>query len=38
MQTAAFLKGAETPVETVDEGISRQILGFNDQIMMVKVC
>lgn len=37
MQTDAFLIGSETPIETVDEGITRQILGFNDQIMMVKV-
>jgi quercetin dioxygenase-like cupin family protein len=37
MQTGAFLSGAETPTEVVDEGMTRQILGFNDQIMMVKV-
>ena len=37
MQTDAFLSGEYTPIEVVDEGISRQILGFNDQIMMVKV-
>jgi len=29
--------GAETRTEVVDEGITRQILGFNNQIMMVKV-
>ena len=37
MHTDAFLSGAETPTEVVDEGITRQILGFNGQIMMVKV-
>ena len=37
MQTDAFLTGAETPTEALGEGITRQILGFNDQIMMVKV-
>jgi quercetin dioxygenase-like cupin family protein len=37
MQTDAFLSGADTPTEVVDEGITRQMLGFNDQIMMVKV-
>lgn len=37
MQTKAFLSGKDTPKEVVDEGVTRQILGFNDQIMMVKV-
>lgn len=37
MQTDAFLAGAEAPTESVGEGITRQILGFNNQIMMVKV-
>lgn len=37
MQTEAFLSGEFTPIESVGEGITRQILGFNDQIMMVKV-
>jgi len=37
MKTDAFLGGADTPTEVVDEGITRQILGFNNQIMMVKV-
>ena len=37
MQTDAFLSGEYTPVEVVDDGVTRQILGFNDQIMMVKV-
>ena len=35
--TNAFLSGQDTPIETVGEGMTRQILGFNDQIMMVKV-
>ena len=37
MQTGAFLSGVDTPTEVVDKGITRQILGFNNQIMMVKV-
>ena len=37
MQTDAFLLGVDTPTEVVGEGITRQVLGFNNQIMMVKV-
>ena len=37
MKTDAFLMGAETAVEELGDGIRRQILGFNNQIMMVKV-
>ena len=37
MQTGAFLSGVDTPTEVVDYCITRQILGFNNQIMMVKV-
>ncbi|GAA6167660.1 cupin domain-containing protein [Sessilibacter corallicola] len=37
MQSAPFLFGKEIKHEMVDEGITRQILGFNNQIMMVKV-
>jgi len=37
MKTGAFLKAAEVEREVVGEGIVRQILGFNNQIMMVKV-
>lgn len=37
MQTAAFLSGDDCPVEVVQEGVTRQMLGFNNQIMMVKV-
>ena len=37
MQTGAFILGKDTKTEFVDEGITRQILGYNNQIMMVKV-
>ncbi len=37
MQTDAFLFGSETEIEDLGEGITRQVLGFNNQIMMVKV-
>lgn len=36
-QTEAFLFAKDTPTEVIDEGMTRQILGFNNQIMMVKV-
>lgn len=36
-QTAAFIFGADTPKEIVDKGITRQMLGYNEQIMMVRV-
>lgn len=36
-QSAIFLSGQELPIEQLGDGISRQILGYNDQIMMVKV-
>jgi quercetin dioxygenase-like cupin family protein len=32
-----FLIGSEIPWETIDDKVSRQIVGFNDSIMMVKV-
>lgn len=32
-----FLSGSEVPVEELGEGIKRQILGHNDEIMIVKV-
>ncbi|MFK7829610.1 MAG: cupin domain-containing protein [Congregibacter sp.] len=38
MQTNAFQKGLDIPKEEIGVGIKRQILGFNNQIMMVKVC
>jgi len=37
MQTNAFLSGKDTPTDVVGEGVTRQIMGFNNQIMMVKV-
>ena len=37
MQTDAFLSGKDLPTEAVADGVTRQIMGFNDQIMMVKV-
>lgn len=37
MQTDAFLFGKELPTEPVAEGVTRQIMGYNNQIMMVKV-
>ena len=32
-----FLIGSEIPWEKIDDKVSRQIVGFNDSIMMVKV-
>lgn len=37
MHTPAFLKGHTIEVEEVAPGMSRQMLGFNNEIMMVKV-
>lgn len=37
MQTDAFLPGSLMATEEVDRGVKRQILGFNEQLMMVKV-
>ena len=37
MQTEAFLFGDEIAVEPVAPGVTRKLLGFNNQIMMVKV-
>lgn len=37
MQTAPFLFGEELLVEPVAPGVTRKIMGFNNQIMMVKV-
>ncbi|PHR56120.1 MAG: cupin [Robiginitomaculum sp.] len=36
MQSSHFIFGNETPMEDVDPGIKRQILGHNDEIMLVK--
>lgn len=37
MQTDAFITGKDLPIEAVADGVTRQIMGFNNQIMMVKV-
>lgn len=36
MQSEIFLFGDKEPIEDVDPGIKRQILGHNDDIMLVK--
>jgi len=36
-QTDAFLFANKQPIEQVDKGIKRQILGYNHELMMVKV-
>ena len=35
--TQAFIFNDTNPIEDLGEGISRQMMGFNQQIMMVKV-
>ena len=35
--SGAFLPGASTPIEVVGDGIKRQVFGYNDSIMMVRV-
>lgn len=37
MQSEQFLIGKDVPVEDLGDGISRQILGHNDELMLVKV-
>lgn len=37
MESNFFIPGKNTPVTDLGEGVSRQILGFNDQLMTVKV-
>lgn len=37
MQSPNFLFGNEEPLEDVDPGVKRQILGHNDELMLVKV-
>ena len=37
MQTGPFLISSELPWETPAQGVKRQIMGYNDNIMMVKV-
>lgn len=36
MHSPIFLFGKDVPIEDVDSGIKRQILGHNDEIMLVK--
>jgi len=36
-QSKAFMFGAQTPKETVGDGLNRQIFGYNDSIMLVRV-
>ena len=36
-QSKGFMFGEEIPRETVDEGIIRQLLGYDDSILMAKV-
>lgn len=36
-KSESFLHGTEVARETVGEGVTRQILGYDDSIMMVKV-
>ncbi len=36
-RSAAFMLGSETPIELVGDGIRRQIFGYNESIMMVRV-
>lgn len=36
-QSAAFIKTAEQPVETVGEGIKRQMLGYGSDLMLCRV-
>jgi quercetin dioxygenase-like cupin family protein len=37
-QAAGFIKKDDCPVEQCDPGITRQILGFDPHLMMVRVC
>ena len=37
MQSPRFMFGADVPLEDVETGIKRQILGHNDDLMLVKV-
>lgn len=38
MESNYFILNADTPVTDLGGGVSRQLLGYNDQLMMVKVC
>lgn len=35
--SAAFVKGDDVPVEIVGDGITRQLLGYNDSLMVARV-
>ncbi len=37
MESNYYILADETPTQDLGGGVSRQILGFNDQLMMVKV-
>ncbi|MEI6569594.1 MAG: cupin domain-containing protein [Verrucomicrobiota bacterium] len=37
MESKHFIFGIEAPVQDLGEGVSRQILGYNNDLMMVKV-
>lgn len=37
IQSNLFQHEAETPWETVGEGVTRQVFGYDDKLMMVKV-
>jgi len=37
MESKLFMEGEEVPVTDLGGGVSRQMLGYNDQLMMVKV-
>ena len=36
-QSKAFIFGAETPKESVGEGVTRQLFGYDDSILMARV-
>ena len=36
-QSKAFMVGTETPKEPAGDGLMRQVFGYNDSIMLVKV-
>ena len=36
-QSEAFMFGARTPRESVGDGLTRQLFGYNDSILMAKV-
>jgi len=37
LESQAFVMKAQSPIETVEPGIKRQFLGFNEEIMAVRV-